>query len=165
MQKGAQWVSAMRTGVPGTLSRVLTLGVTLKLFIDCIRCNHLPSVHEERNGSSMDAARVVSEGDASVTLTKLKVFDEGTYICTVSLGPFHAQQIIQLRINRKFQSNLSIQKKKKIHGMSFKSSSVALCFRTATRFTLRGEVGSEVELTSDTELPLHEILSTGCSGL
>ncbi|XP_036930898.1 tapasin-related protein [Acanthopagrus latus] len=57
-------------------------------------------VHEERNGSSMDAARVVSEGDASVTLTKLKVFDEGTYICTVSLGPFHAQQIIQLRINQ-----------------------------------------------------------------
>lgn len=54
----------------------------------------------------MDAARVKSEGDASVTLTKLKVFDEGTYICTVSLGPFHAQQVIQLRINRKFQSNL-----------------------------------------------------------
>lgn len=59
-------------------------------------------VKEERTGSSMDAARVANEGDASVTLNKLKVFDEGTYICTVSLGIFHAQQIIQLHIIRKF---------------------------------------------------------------
>lgn len=62
----------------------------------------LSPVNEERTGSSMDAARVVNEGDASVTLNKLKVLDEGTYICTVSLGIFHAQQIIQLHIIRKF---------------------------------------------------------------
>lgn len=59
----------------------------------------------------MDAAQVVSEGNASVTLTKLKVLDEGTYICTVSIGLFHAQQVIQLHIIRKFHPNLSIQKK------------------------------------------------------
>lgn len=55
-------------------------------------------VHAERSGSSLDAIKVAGEGDASVFLTKLKVFDEGTYICTVSVGLFHAQQIIQLSI-------------------------------------------------------------------
>lgn len=57
----------------------------------------------------MDADQV-GEGNASVTLTRLKVLDEGTYICTVSLGIFHAQQVIQLHIIRKFHPYLSIQK-------------------------------------------------------
>lgn len=63
---------------------------------------YLPSVHGERMGSSLDAAQAVGEGNASLSLTKLKVMDEGTYICTVSIGPFHAQQVVQLRITRKF---------------------------------------------------------------
>lgn len=65
--------------------------------------NVLSSVNEGRTGSSVDAAAIVNDGDASVTLTKIKVQDEGTYICTVSLGPFQAQQIIQLQVLRKFQ--------------------------------------------------------------
>uniref|UniRef100_A0A3Q4BLC9 Ig-like domain-containing protein n=1 Tax=Mola mola TaxID=94237 RepID=A0A3Q4BLC9_MOLML len=56
------------------------------------------AVNEGRTGSSVDAAAIVNDGDASVTLTKIKVQDEGTYICTVSLGPFQAQQIIQLQV-------------------------------------------------------------------
>lgn len=101
----------------------------------------------------MEAARVVGEGDASVTLTKLKVGDEGTYICTVSLGHFHAQQVIQLHVLRKFQFHcLNFRK---FHRISFNTPSVALCFRTTPCFTLRGEAGFEGKVTSDSELPLH----------
>ncbi|KAM7421064.1 hypothetical protein PAMA_015308 [Pampus argenteus] len=56
-------------------------------------------VHAERRGSSMDA-QVVGEGNTSLTLTKLKVRDEGTYICTVSIGLFRAQQVIQLHVTQ-----------------------------------------------------------------
>lgn len=51
----------------------------------------------------MNATRVVAEGDASLTLSRLKVRDDGTYICTVSVGPFHAQQIVQLHVVRECQ--------------------------------------------------------------
>ncbi|KAM9353839.1 tapasin-related protein [Symphorus nematophorus] len=67
-------------------------------------------VHAERTGSSIDVTQVVSEGDASVTLNKLKVVDEGTYICTVSIGLFHAQQIIQLHVIQ--PPNVSLSKEK-----------------------------------------------------
>ncbi|XP_042345311.1 tapasin-related protein [Plectropomus leopardus] len=67
-------------------------------------------VQEERKGSSMDAAQVVGEGNASMSLTKLRVVDEGTYICTVSIGLFHAQQVIQLHINQPPQVSLSKEK-------------------------------------------------------
>ncbi|TNN02755.1 hypothetical protein fugu_010242 [Takifugu bimaculatus] len=66
-------------------------------------------VHEERRGSSLNVTQVV-DGDASVTLTKLKVRDEGSYICSVSLGPFKAQQIIQLHLLQPPQVSLSQQK-------------------------------------------------------
>ncbi|KAM9851885.1 tapasin-related protein [Aulostomus maculatus] len=55
-------------------------------------------VHHERRDSSIDAAQVVGEGNASMTLSKIKVTDVGTYICTVKLGPFHAQQVIHLQV-------------------------------------------------------------------
>lgn len=67
-------------------------------------------VHAERMGSSMDAAQLVREGNASVTLTKLKVLDEGAYICTVSIGIFHAQQVIQLHIIQPPSVSLSEEK-------------------------------------------------------
>ncbi|XP_059195536.1 tapasin-related protein [Centropristis striata] len=66
-------------------------------------------VNAERIGSSMNASQVV-EGDASVTLTKLKVADEGTYICTVSVGLFHAQQVIQLSVIKPPDVSLSEEK-------------------------------------------------------
>lgn len=50
----------------------------------------------------MNLTQIVAEGDASLILTKLKVVDEGSYICSVSLGPFHAQQIIRLHLIRKY---------------------------------------------------------------
>lgn len=59
-------------------------------------------VREERRGSSVNLTNVVAEGDASVSLSKVKVLDEGSYICSVSLGPFRAQQIIQLHLLRKY---------------------------------------------------------------
>ncbi|XP_039973515.1 tapasin-related protein isoform X3 [Xiphias gladius] len=67
-------------------------------------------VHAERRGSSVDAAKVVGEGNASLTLSKLKVLDEGTYICTVSLGLFHAQQVIRLHIIQPPHVSLSKEK-------------------------------------------------------
>ncbi|KAI3361145.1 hypothetical protein L3Q82_013344 [Scortum barcoo] len=67
-------------------------------------------VHAERRGTSMDVTQVVAEGNASVTLTKLKVLDEGTYICTVSVGLFHAQQVIQLHVIQPPEVTLSEQK-------------------------------------------------------
>ncbi|XP_038140139.1 tapasin-related protein [Cyprinodon tularosa] len=69
-----------------------------------------PVVHGERKGSMVDTAQVLSEGNVSMSLTELKVVDEGTYICTVNLGPFHAQQVIQLRINQPPQVSLSEEK-------------------------------------------------------
>ncbi|KAF3839240.1 hypothetical protein F7725_017957 [Dissostichus mawsoni] len=36
----------------------------------------------ERQGSSVNASLVVGQGDASLTLSRLKALDEGTYICT-----------------------------------------------------------------------------------
>ncbi|XP_068591467.1 tapasin-related protein [Cebidichthys violaceus] len=69
-----------------------------------------PVVNEERRGSSMDASQIVGEGDASVTLTKLKVLDEGTYICTISIGLFHAQQVVQLQVIQPPHVSLSEEK-------------------------------------------------------
>lgn len=67
-------------------------------------------VHAERRGSSMEVAQVVGEGNASVTLNKLRVMDEGTYICTVSIGLFHAQQVIQLHVIQPPHVSLSEEK-------------------------------------------------------
>lgn len=77
------------------------------MIASSILSHFLCLVHGERDGSSINAAQVVGEGNASLTLTKLVVGDEGTYICTVSLGPFHSQQVVQLRIIRKFHPDLS----------------------------------------------------------
>lgn len=63
-------------------------------------------MHGDRVGSSVDAVQVAGEGNASMTLTRLKVVDEGTYICTVSIGSFHAQQVVQLHVIRKFQPDV-----------------------------------------------------------
>uniref|UniRef100_A0A667X0Y8 TAP binding protein like n=1 Tax=Myripristis murdjan TaxID=586833 RepID=A0A667X0Y8_9TELE len=67
-------------------------------------------VNAERKGSSVDAGLLVGEGNASMTLTKLKVSDEGTYICTVGVGLFHAQQVIQLHIIQPPRVSLSEEK-------------------------------------------------------
>lgn len=107
------------------------------------------SVHEERMGSNMDASQVVGEGNVSLSLNTLKVLDEGTYICTVSLGHFHAQQVIQLHVIRKCPFN-PMCPFRKLRSMFSNSSSV---FRTSACFTLRGETGFEVP--PDTDLPLQ----------
>lgn len=67
-------------------------------------------MHSVRRGSSIDVAQVVSEGNASLTLNKLKVTDEGTYICTVTLGHFHSQQAIQLHVYKPPSVSLSKEK-------------------------------------------------------
>ncbi|XP_024861544.1 tapasin-related protein isoform X2 [Kryptolebias marmoratus] len=67
-------------------------------------------VEGERKGSSVDVAQVFGQGNVSLSLNKLKVMDEGTYICTVSIGHFHAQQVIQLHIIQPPQVSLSEEK-------------------------------------------------------
>lgn len=67
-------------------------------------------VQRQRMGSSMDVAQLVAEGNASVTLSKLQVVDEGTYICTVSVGLFQAQQVIYLHVTQPPQVSLSKQR-------------------------------------------------------
>lgn len=67
-------------------------------------------VFADRKDSSMDAAQLVGEGNASLTLNKVLVEDQGTYICTVSLGHFHAQQVIQLNVIQPPHVSLSEEK-------------------------------------------------------
>ncbi|XP_053287915.1 tapasin-related protein [Pleuronectes platessa] len=67
-------------------------------------------VHAERTGSSMDASGVAGEGNVSVTLNKVQVSDEGSYICTVTSGLFHAQQVIQLHVTQPPHVSLSEEK-------------------------------------------------------
>lgn len=111
-------------------------------------CSFLSSVHEERRGSSLNVTQVV-DGDASVTLTKLKVRDEGSYICTVSLGPFKAQQIVQLHLLRECSV---------VWNYSFELRYVRLMFpgcgcRTTPGVAVTAEAGFEGG-ASDAELPL-----------
>lgn len=100
----------------------------------------------------MEAAQVV-EGNASMSLTKLKVKDEGTYICTVSVGVFRGQQVIQLHVIRKFHFN-QIYRLRNILRFSSSSSSGALLFRTAAGFTPR-EVDFKFRFIPDAELPVQ----------
>ncbi|KAM8826218.1 tapasin-related protein [Synchiropus picturatus] len=58
------------------------------------------TVNIKRSDSSIDAAQVVSEGNASLSLSGLKVSDQGTYICSVVAGQFYGQQVVQLRISQ-----------------------------------------------------------------
>ncbi|XP_008278407.1 tapasin-related protein, partial [Stegastes partitus] len=72
------------------------------------------AVEGERKGSSLDAARLVHEGDASMSLSGLQVEDEGTYICTVSVGSFHTQQVVQLHIRQ--PPHVSLSEGKRVSG-------------------------------------------------
>ncbi|XP_072535695.1 tapasin-related protein [Salminus brasiliensis] len=57
-------------------------------------------VQVEREGVSADSVLLIRDGNASLTMKKLKVSDEGTYICTITSGVFQTQQIIQLHITQ-----------------------------------------------------------------
>ena len=78
----------------------MRIGPHFHLIILCFASFFPPPVHVEREGSSVDAALLVGQGNASLTLARLKVSDEGTYICTVSTGLYQAQQVIQLHVTR-----------------------------------------------------------------
>ncbi|XP_029959020.1 tapasin-related protein [Salarias fasciatus] len=80
----------------------------MKTQLDDVEGN--TEIHAVRRDSSIDVAQVANEGNVSLTLDKLKVSDEGTYICTVSLGPFHCQQTVQLQIQQPPQVSLSKDK-------------------------------------------------------
>ncbi|KAK0149717.1 Tapasin-related protein [Merluccius polli] len=71
---------------------------------------HSEAVNFKREGSSVDAALLVADGDASMTLQKVKVSDEGTYICTVHVGTFQAQQAVKLHAYKPPRVSLSEDK-------------------------------------------------------
>lgn len=102
-------------------------------------------VHEKRQGSSVNLTQLVAEGDASVMLAKLKVMDEGSYICSVSLGPFHAQQIIQLQLLQPPQVSLSQEK------LVFKKESQTLSCHSAKYYPLDVKMEWLLLFPSDTE--------------
>ncbi|XP_078064611.1 tapasin-related protein-like [Mustelus asterias] len=52
----------------------------------------------EREGTSMDADMVASQGNVSLLLHQLTIQDEGTYICIVQGARGHAQHTVQLEI-------------------------------------------------------------------
>ncbi|KAA0702989.1 hypothetical protein E1301_Tti010903 [Triplophysa tibetana] len=64
----------------------------------------------EREGTSAEADLLVREGNASLTLQRLKVSDEGTYICTVGSGEFQTQQVVQVHITQAPLVTLSEEK-------------------------------------------------------
>lgn len=67
------------------------LNITILLYI---------TVFVDREGTSAEADLLVRDGNASLVMQRLKVTDEGTYICTVGSGEFQTQQIVQLQITR-----------------------------------------------------------------
>lgn len=71
------------------------------------RCYFLFPVRHWSKNSSMDGALVVSEGNASVTLNNIQVTDEGAYICYVTIGPYHGQQVVNLQVVREFHPNVT----------------------------------------------------------
>lgn len=75
-----------------------------------------------RTGSSVDAGLLVSEGDASLRLTSLKVLDQGTYICSVRVGRFQAQQVVQLYPQQAPSVSMTEEKLKSHHTLSCHSS-------------------------------------------
>ncbi|XP_033837031.1 tapasin-related protein [Periophthalmus magnuspinnatus] len=81
-----------------------------------------PVIHAERRGAWVSAEQVVSEGNASLTLSDLKVEDEGTYICAVSIGKFHAQQVMLLNVIKLPEVSLSEDK------LVLKSAKTLVCY-------------------------------------
>ncbi|XP_052003399.1 tapasin-related protein-like isoform X2 [Xyrauchen texanus] len=64
----------------------------------------------KQEGTSAEADLLVRDGNASLTLRRLKVTDEGTYICTVGSGEFQTQQVVQLHIKQPPRVTLSEDK-------------------------------------------------------
>ncbi|XP_051577833.1 tapasin-related protein isoform X2 [Myxocyprinus asiaticus] len=64
----------------------------------------------EREGTSAEADLLVRDGNASLTLRRLKVTDEGRYICTVGSGEFQTQQVVQLHITQPPRVTFSVEK-------------------------------------------------------
>lgn len=102
-------------------------------------------VHAERSGSSVSAGAVVSEGNASLSLSALKVADEGTYICTVTIGQFHAQQVIQLNVIQLPEVSLSE------HRLMLKSDTTLIC-HSSKYYPLDAEIEWFSRGPDDTEL-------------
>lgn len=69
-----------------------------------------PELFVDREGTSAEADLLVRDGNASLTMQRLKVTDEGTYICTVGSGEFQTQQIVQLQITQPPHVTLSEEK-------------------------------------------------------
>lgn len=61
----------------------------------------------KREGATLQPEQLLRAGDASLSLPRLSVKDEGTYICQISTSLYQAQQIIQLDIRAAPKAQLS----------------------------------------------------------
>lgn len=91
----------------------------------------------------MNATLLVAQGDASMTLNGLKVGDDGTYICTVSIGSFQAQQIVQLHVVRESQTIDLVQLAEDFMHLPGPYPCFALISRAARHFSLGGAADSQ----------------------
>ncbi|CAL9705555.1 unnamed protein product [Knipowitschia caucasica] len=113
-------------------------------------------IQAERGGASVREEQV-SEGNASLTLRALTVEDEGTYICSITIGPLHAQQVIQLSVIKLPEVSLSVDR------LVLKSQTTLVCYSSKffpldaeIQWFTRGPADSEpVEFSGKTSLSGH----------
>lgn len=65
----------------------------------------------KREGATLEPEQQLTAGNASLTLPRLTVKDEGAYICQISSSPYQAQQIIHLHIQAPPKVRLSLASK------------------------------------------------------
>lgn len=62
----------------------------------------------QREGATLDPEQLLMAGDATLTLPSLTVKDEGAYICQITTSLYQTQQIVQLHVQGKAGTELSL---------------------------------------------------------
>lgn len=140
-------------------------------------------VKVSRDGASANSTLLVGEGNASLTMKKLKVSDEGTYICTISSGPFQTQQIVQLNIMRECLASIwtvkcywswdyCICESLKLYKLNYCGCCsvglmpcMSVSFRSPQRFFHTKQNSFSWWVTTKIELSLWALLPSWCTGV